>query len=151
MKKINKYVFSLLWDSGFTILTIYLLLYSLWLEFCTFWPPSFNCRFFFPFIFISWRLVTLQYCSVFCHTYTLWNITQSIVLISWFYKDFISWRFVAMLHWATPLAPFSQENYFLIKVLCMCVRVLSHVWLFVTLWIVSHQAPVIMGYFMQEN
>ena len=27
---------------------------------------------FFPFIFISWRLITLQYCSGFCHTLT-WN------------------------------------------------------------------------------
>ena len=26
--------------------------------------------FFFPFIFISWRLITLQYCSGFCHTST---------------------------------------------------------------------------------
>ena len=26
--------------------------------------------FFFPFIFISWRLITLQYCSDFCHTLT---------------------------------------------------------------------------------
>ena len=25
---------------------------------------------FFSFIFISWRLTTLQYCSVFCHTFT---------------------------------------------------------------------------------
>ena len=25
---------------------------------------------FFPFIFISWRLITLQYCSVFRHTLT---------------------------------------------------------------------------------
>ena len=24
--------------------------------------------FFFPFIFISWRLITLQYCTGFCHT-----------------------------------------------------------------------------------
>ena len=30
-------------------------------------PGSF---FFFPFIFISWRLITLQYCSGFCHTLT---------------------------------------------------------------------------------
>ena len=32
-----------------------------------------NCRwflFFFPLIFISWRLITLQYCSGFCHTLT---------------------------------------------------------------------------------
>ena len=28
------------------------------------------CVFFFPFIFISWRLITLQYCSGFCHTLT---------------------------------------------------------------------------------
>ena len=27
-------------------------------------------RFFFSFIFISWRLITLQYCSGFCHTLT---------------------------------------------------------------------------------
>ena len=26
--------------------------------------------FFFPFTFISWRLITLQYCSGFCHTST---------------------------------------------------------------------------------
>ena len=26
--------------------------------------------FFFPFIFISWRLIILQYCSGFCHTLT---------------------------------------------------------------------------------
>ena len=34
--------------------------------------PVLHCRwilfFFFPFIFISWRLITLQYCSGFCHT-----------------------------------------------------------------------------------
>ena len=36
--------------------------------------PSSNARgavvFFFPFIFISWRPITLQYCSGFCHTLT---------------------------------------------------------------------------------
>ena len=40
------------------------------------WPPFYSLflfsffRFFFPFIFISWRLITLQYCSCFCHTLT---------------------------------------------------------------------------------
>ena len=29
-----------------------------------------HISFFFPFIFISWRLITLQYCSGFCHTLT---------------------------------------------------------------------------------
>ena len=29
-----------------------------------------NDRFFSPFIFISWGLITLQYCSGFCHTLT---------------------------------------------------------------------------------
>ena len=40
-------------------------------------PSSLKCPvvvgsffFFFPFIFISWRLVTLQYCNGFCHTLT---------------------------------------------------------------------------------
>ena len=28
---------------------------------------------FFPFIFISWRLITLQYCGDFCHTFTQIN------------------------------------------------------------------------------
>ena len=31
---------------------------------------SLNSSFFFPFIFISWRLITLQDCSGFCHTLT---------------------------------------------------------------------------------
>ena len=30
----------------------------------------FNLILFFPFIFIHWRLITLQYCSGFCHTLT---------------------------------------------------------------------------------
>ena len=34
---------------------------------------SFFVFFFFPFIFISWRLITLQYCSGFCHTFTWIN------------------------------------------------------------------------------
>ena len=29
-----------------------------------------HLTYFFPFIFISWRLITLQYCSGFCHTLT---------------------------------------------------------------------------------
>ena len=34
-------------------------------------PEGDECsHFFFPFIFISWRLITLQYCSGFCHTFT---------------------------------------------------------------------------------
>ena len=61
---------------------------------CLAWSPSISClsykcsgslsneqanectreltlkKFFFPFIFISWRLITLQYCSGFCHTLT---------------------------------------------------------------------------------
>ena len=32
--------------------------------------PVFFFLFFFSFIFISWRLITLQYCSGFCHTLT---------------------------------------------------------------------------------
>ena len=33
-------------------------------------PQSFFSSFLFPFIFISWRLTTLQYCSGFCHALT---------------------------------------------------------------------------------
>ena len=32
--------------------------------------PALQDSFFFSFIFISWRLITLQYCSGFCHTLT---------------------------------------------------------------------------------
>ena len=35
-----------------------------------FWQSTFIFYFFFSFIFISWRLITLQYCSGFCHTLT---------------------------------------------------------------------------------
>ena len=35
----------------------------------TIFAPSFLC-FFFSFIFINWTLITLQYCSGFCHTLT---------------------------------------------------------------------------------
>ena len=33
-------------------------------------PRFQECYYFFSFIFISWRLITLQYCSGFCHTLT---------------------------------------------------------------------------------
>ena len=33
--------------------------------------------FFFPFIFISWRLITLQYCSGFCHTLTALRLGEN--------------------------------------------------------------------------
>ena len=35
-----------------------------------FFFSNFSFLFFFPFIFISWRPITLQYCSGFCHTLT---------------------------------------------------------------------------------
>ena len=35
-----------------------------------FYVSNIYTSFFFPFIFISWRLITLQYCSGFCHTLT---------------------------------------------------------------------------------
>ena len=35
---------------------------------------------------------------------------------------------------------------------CVCVPShFSHVWLFVTLWTVAHQAPLCMGFSKQEN
>ena len=38
---------------------------------CTmYYVQSTEFFFFFPFIFIGWRLITLQYCSGFCHTLT---------------------------------------------------------------------------------
>ena len=40
-----------------------------WCFFCLFCLLNIY-YFFFPFIFISWRLITLQYCSAFCHTLT---------------------------------------------------------------------------------
>ena len=33
---------------------------------------------------------------------------------------------------------------------CVCLCMLSHVWLFVTPWIVAHQAPLSMEFFKQE-
>ena len=36
---------------------------------------------FFPFIFISWRLITLQYCSGFCHTLVLIAIAFQVALV----------------------------------------------------------------------
>ena len=37
---------------------------------CIFINDGYALGFLFPFIFISWRLITLQYCSGFCHTLT---------------------------------------------------------------------------------
>ena len=42
--------------------------------------------FFFSFIFISWRLITLQYCSGFCHTLT-WISLRFTCEVEQFYED----------------------------------------------------------------
>ena len=44
--------------------------FSLYLRFSFFLCRNMIKFYFFPFIFISWRLITLQYCSGFCHTLT---------------------------------------------------------------------------------
>ena len=36
------------------------------------------------------------------------------------------------------------------KAQCVCVRILSLVWLFVTPWTAAHQAPLSMGFSRQE-
>ena len=54
---------SILWNSAFR--WIYLSFSPL-----PFFFPLDLSFIFFPFIFISWRLITLQYCSGFCHTLT---------------------------------------------------------------------------------
>ena len=41
---------------------------------------AYSFLFFFPFIFISWRLITLQYCSGFCHTLS-YEFLKIILLI----------------------------------------------------------------------
>ena len=41
-----------------------------WVPFLPCDCPLFPAAFFFSFIFISWRLITLQYCNGFCHTLT---------------------------------------------------------------------------------
>ena len=75
--------FTLLWtDSRFILLTTndpVLFLFYGWVIFLCIYVPQLLLLFFFfgtttsffsPFIFISWGLITLQYCSGFCHTLT---------------------------------------------------------------------------------
>ena len=53
------------WD--YSILQVYAQEWDCWVMYMVVLFFSF---FFFPFIFISWRLITLQYCSGFFHTLT---------------------------------------------------------------------------------
>ena len=48
----------------------FIYLFWLWVERKVLRRWGWLILFFFPFIFISWRLITLQYCSGFCHTLT---------------------------------------------------------------------------------
>ena len=91
--------------------------------------------FFFSFIFISWRLITLQYCSGFCHTLT-----------------WISPGFTCIPHpdppshlplYPTPLGLPSRT-------LCCMLSRFSCVRLFVTLWTAACQAPLSMAFSKQE-
>ena len=63
-----------LYGYGFYIYAFNTFLYIMWdkdltLFFCMY-ISSFPVTIFFSFIFISWRPITLQYCSCFCHTLT---------------------------------------------------------------------------------
>ena len=58
------------WVSNHILLCVCFFFFTyIWL--CIIFPPIHAFRFFFfPFIFIHWRLITLQYCSGFCHILT---------------------------------------------------------------------------------
>jgi len=51
--------------------------------------------------------------------------------------------------WSSLLLNLCVEFFSLLIVLCM-LSCLSHVWLFVTLWTVAHQAPLSIGFSRQE-
>ena len=55
------------WQFGLRVLCLFNLLLLLFFLNCIL---CFYLFIYFPFIFISWRLITLQYCSGFCHTLT---------------------------------------------------------------------------------
>ena len=90
-----------LWQLTFKIMPLSVIYYDV-----TYWLASFfyfilffwlaNRYFilfiFFPFIFISWRLITLQYCSGFCHTLTWGSGWGPHVNVSFFYIFYqITW------------------------------------------------------------
>ena len=102
----------------------------------TSWP--FRCLLFFYFFylfFISWRLITLQYCSGFCQMSSLKKC-----LVNSNYLNYFSIEVFIFL-----LLSFKSS-------FCVCVRthtcVLSHfsgVQLYAILWTVGHQLPLCMG------
>ena len=69
-------VFLSFWHQGVTNFTEWIGKFSsssvFWKILCKIGDNSFYffIYYYFPFIFISWRLITLQYCSGFCHTLT---------------------------------------------------------------------------------
>ena len=57
---------------------------------------------FFSFIFISWRLITLQYCSGFCHTLTVHTIPKAILFL-WLSLRLNRWRPTELSHRTTRI------------------------------------------------
>jgi len=60
--------------------------------------------------------------------------------------------YYGLLHVLSQEGSHSLKRMCILLLLCVKVKVksLSHVWLFVTLWMVAHQAPLSMGFSMQE-
>ena len=54
-----------------------------------------------------------------------------------------TWIHTNSLNTTIPMAPVHHKR--------VCVCVLGHVWLFVTLWTVAHQTPLSMGFSKQEH
>ena len=63
-KKVQRFFYN------FSLITVFLLKRKLSHVFYFMFFYSLRRKSFFSFIFISWRLITLQYCSGFCHTLT---------------------------------------------------------------------------------
>ena len=81
------------------------------------------------FIYFNWRLITLQYCGGFCHTFT-WIIHGCTC--------------------APHPDPPSHLPPHLKAIVCYLRSHFSHVQLFATLWTVACQAPLSMGFSRQD-
>ena len=68
-----------------------------------------SCNFYFYFLFISWRLITLQYCSGFCHT--LKWISHEIFFLQG--KSFQFWQ--TLVHWYMHAPIYFYSYYFIIS------------------------------------
>ena len=106
---------------------------------------------FFNLNYFNWKIITLQYCDGFCHTWTRIGHRYTCIPPSWTPLPHPSPPHLSSLSQSTGFGcPASRTELALVIYFTYGACMLSHFWLFATPWAIACCASLSMGFSRQE-